>query len=128
MLCYIHNYSRPSDGPVVARRAGPPGQLPTGCGLRGGERLRGGGLFIVDAAHVHAPEARADQVREPRTVPAVLVDVVEPVPLRVGPRLEVLGTSRLVLHGRDEVTEEDLSRRRFDAVEALVHVLERFWK
>ena len=33
----------------------------------------------------------------------MLVDVVESVPLRVGPRLEVLGTGGLVLHGRDEI-------------------------
>ena len=92
MLCYIDSYSRPSDGSVVARRAGPPGQLPTGRGLRGDGLFLTGRLFVVDTAHVHAPEARAYQVREPRTVPAVLVDVVEPVPLRVGPRLKVLET------------------------------------
>ena len=58
----------------------------------------------------------------------MLVDVVKTVPLRVGPRLEVLGSGGLVLHGRDEITEQYLGRRRLDAVEALVHVLERFWE
>ena len=51
MLCYIHNYSRPSDGPVVARRAGPPGQLPTGRGGRGDGLLRRGARKAEEEQH-----------------------------------------------------------------------------
>ena len=44
-------------------------------------------------------------------------------------RLVVVGVlvNRL-LHGRDEVSKQHMTCRRIGAVEALVHVLERFWK
>ena len=60
----------------------------------------------------------------------MLLDAVETVPLRVGPRLEVLGTGGIVIDrlfdGRDEVSEQHVGRRRLGAVVALMHVLERF--
>ena len=60
-----------------------------------------------------------------------LLNSVQPVPLRVGSRLEALGTGGLIvvvvlvnsfLHGRDEVAEQHLGRSSLDAVEALVDI------
>ena len=59
---------------------------------------------------------------------------METVPLRVGPWLEIgragrLGAARFlvrrVFHGRDEVAEQHLSRRRLDAIRAPMQIIER---